>query len=81
MKNGETNSSSGVVIYEGEKRFYKIGIYVGSAKSNGAEIHGLLYGMRIALELGITKLDVFGDSEVLFLLIALANHQIYVRSI
>ena len=65
MKQGSTNSAAGIVIYEREKRFFRIGIFVGSAKSNGAEFHGILYGMRAALEHGITNLDVFGDSEVI----------------
>lgn len=54
MKLADTNSAGGIVIYEGDKRIYKIGIFVGSVKSNAAEFHGLLYGLRAALELGIT---------------------------
>ena len=43
-----------------------MGIYVGNAKSNATEFLGLLYGMRTAIHCGITKMSVFGDSDVLF---------------
>lgn len=65
MRGSLTTSACGVVIYENKKRIFKNGFFLGDCKSNCAEISGLLIGMKLSLDLGITELDVLGDSELI----------------
>jgi ribonuclease HI len=67
----------GMLLYLGEKKLFSIGIYLGSCKSNAAEFTSLLYSLRIALERGIRKLHVNGDSEVFNLFKMIANNKVH----
>ena len=58
------NGGCGAVIKVGEKE-YSFNEYLGkNVTNNRAEYGGLLLGMRQAQKLGITKLSVFGDSQL-----------------
>jgi ribonuclease HI len=61
-KNGYFESACAFVIQRGEKDIFSTGVYLGEAKSNGAEFMGLLYGLLTCLHLGIGRLQVLGDS-------------------
>ena len=65
MKGSLINSACGIVVYENKKRIFKNGFYLGDCKSNCAEISGLLIGMKLCLDMGITRLNVLGDSELI----------------
>jgi ribonuclease HI len=65
-KTGVLTSATAIVLYKGKERILGQGVYLGGCKSNAAEFSGLLYGMRLALERGVRKLRVIGDSEVFF---------------
>ena len=57
------------VIFSGMPRVsvFEGGIYLEKATNNQAEYTGLLYGLQNALKLGITRLIIEGDSQLVVL--------------
>jgi ribonuclease HI len=55
--------SGAVIAFEGKE--YSFSEYIGAKETNNrAEYGGLLLGLRKALEMGITHLEVYGDSQL-----------------
>lgn len=59
-------AGSGSVIYDSTRKteLKALSYVVGEATNNVAEYHGLLNGLRVAAELGATKVDVRMDSKL-----------------
>jgi ribonuclease HI len=58
-------ASSGAIIYSRDREpIYETGEYIEFATNNIAEYMGLIIGLRLALEKGISKLLVEGDSKL-----------------
>lgn len=55
-------SGAGMVIYKNGVEIWSSCKFVGYKTNNQAEYSGLIFGLRGALELGITNLSVLGDS-------------------
>jgi ribonuclease HI len=64
--NGQASSvaGSGTVIYRADCRVWAGGRYLGSTTNNVAEYTGLLHGLYVASRLGVTRLEVRGDSKL-----------------
>ena len=62
MLNG---SGAGVVLVspQGDKLIYVLQIHFDSS-NNEAEYEALLYGLRMAISLGVRRLMVYGDSDL-----------------
>ena len=58
-------ASGGAILYSQNKEpLYETGEYIEFATNNVAEYTGLIIGLRLALEMGFTKLLVEGDSQL-----------------
>jgi ribonuclease HI len=56
-------AGAGAVIYENKKEIYAGCVFVGENETNNvAEYTGLILGLKKALQLGIRKIEVKGDS-------------------
>ena len=59
-------AGAGAVIYEDGQEIYSKSVFVGENETNNvAEYTGLLIGMQAAIRLGIRKLVVRGDSQLI----------------
>ena len=59
-------AGAGAVIYEDGQEIYTKAVFVGENETNNvAEYTGLLIGMQAAIRLGIRKLVVRGDSQLI----------------
>lgn len=59
-------AGAGAVIYEDGQEIYSKAVFVGEHETNNvAEYTGLLIGMQAAIEQGIRKLIVRGDSQLI----------------
>ena len=64
-KNNPGHAGAGYLIRNQKKDIiFKSGVYLGINTSNRAEYSGLVYGLKTALTLGVKKLDVIGDSQL-----------------
>eukprot|EP01016_Furgasonia_blochmanni_P023121 TRINITY_DN2503_c0_g1_i5.p1 TRINITY_DN2503_c0_g1~~TRINITY_DN2503_c0_g1_i5.p1 ORF type:complete len:187 (+),score=36.40 TRINITY_DN2503_c0_g1_i5:132-692(+) len=62
-ENNPGKAGAGVVIFDGKnKEFFAEGFPLGLKTNNEAEYLGLIYGLKMASDVGIQKLEVFGDS-------------------
>lgn len=57
-------SGCGAVIYKNNEELFSCSQYLGIATNNQAEYNGLIMGLKKALELSITNICVFGDSQL-----------------
>ena len=58
-------AGAGAVIYEDGQEIYSKAVFVGENETNNvAEYTGLLIGMQAAIQLGIRKLVIRGDSQL-----------------
>ena len=53
---------AGAVIYKDDQEVWSDSKFVGINTNNYAEYSGLLLGLEKAIDMGITELDVYGDS-------------------
>lgn len=59
-------ASAGAILYSPDRDpIYEVGEYIEFATNNVAEYMGLIIGLRLALEKGVTKLLVEGDSQLI----------------
>lgn len=59
-------SSSGAIIFsEARKPLFEIGRYLGYSTNNIAEYTGLIIGLEYAIEKGVKKLLIEGDSQLI----------------
>ena len=59
-------ASSGAILYSPSREpVYETGEYIKFATNNAAEYTGLIIGLRLALEKGVTNLLVEGDSQLI----------------
>lgn len=58
------NCQCGYVLRLPAGRLIRKSIHLGQGTNNTAEYHGLLHGMRAALEAGVTDLEIYGDSRL-----------------
>ena len=59
-------ASSGAILYSPSRQpVYETGEYIKFATNNAAEYTGLIIGLRLALEKGVTNLLVEGDSQLI----------------
>ena len=59
-------AGAGAVIYEDGQEIYSKAVFVGENETNNvAEYTGLLIGMQAAIRLGIRKLVIRGDSQLI----------------
>lgn len=59
-------ASGGAIIYSKYKEpLYETGEYIDFATNNVAEYRGLIIGLRLALERGLSKLLIEGDSQLI----------------
>ena len=61
-KGNPGKAGAGFVIYENETELTSGNKYLGRQTNNVAEYSGLIMGLQKATELGITELNVYGDS-------------------
>ena len=61
-KGNPGRAGAGFVIYENEIEILSGNKYLGRQTNNVAEYSGLIMGLQQATELGITELNVYGDS-------------------
>ncbi len=59
------NAGIGVVIVREDKKVKKLSKSIGTATNNQAEYIALIEGLKLAKKLGINKLKVKGDSELI----------------
>jgi ribonuclease HI len=65
-KGNPGTAGAGAVIYEDGQEIYARSVFVGEHETNNvAEYTGLLIGMQSAIERGIRKLIVIGDSQLI----------------
>jgi ribonuclease HI len=57
-------AGSGAVIYRGTSKVWEGGQYLGCTTNNVAEYTGLLHGLEVAKKLGVSHLEVRGDSKL-----------------
>ena len=58
-------SGAGAILLDGRgRRLVELNRFLGTATNNEAEYQGLIVGLRAAEELGITRLRIFLDSEL-----------------
>jgi probable phosphoglycerate mutase len=57
------NSQCGFVLRFGQRIIEKT-IFLGQGTNNTAEYHGCIEGLRAALEVGVTDLECYGDSQL-----------------
>jgi hypothetical protein len=60
-------AGSGTVIYRGDSKVWEGGRYLGCTTNNVAEYTGLLHGLEVARVLGVSRLEVRGDSKLVIL--------------
>jgi ribonuclease HI len=58
-------AGAGLVLERGGRRVLCIGEYLGEATNNEAEYKALILGMEEAKRLGISRLEIFSDSELI----------------
>ena len=64
-KGNPGHAGCGAVVYKNGLEFMSSTLYVGDRSTNNeAEYHGLILGLTQALDIGITRLAVFGDSLI-----------------
>ena len=61
-KGNPGKAGAGFVIYENEIEISSGNKYLGRQTNNVAEYSGLIMGLQQAVDLGITELNVYGDS-------------------
>lgn len=71
-------AAAGIVIYSGNQEIFRGAVYLGEATNNIAEYSAILEGLKIANGLGITKIRVFSDSQ---LIIKQINNEYKVKSL
>lgn len=54
----------GAVLRLEDGREERLSLYIGEGSNNSGEYAGLILGLRRALELGTTHIEVFGDSDL-----------------
>jgi ribonuclease HI len=58
-------SGAGAILLDGEgRRLLELNRFLGTATNNEAEYHGLIAGLKAAEDLGVARLRIFLDSEL-----------------
>ena len=60
------NGGAGFIIKDNDNNeiIYQISIHLGKVTNNEAEYYGLIFGLYTAFKLGISRLCVYGDSQI-----------------
>ena len=58
-------SACAYLIKQDEKKILSGSNYLGGTKSNGTEFLGLIYGLVTCFYIGVRKVQVYGDSQVI----------------
>lgn len=63
-KGNPGDSGAGAIIYKDNEEIWSCSKYLGKGTNNQAEYKGLILGLEKAVELSISELSVFGDSQL-----------------
>lgn len=58
-------AACGVVICENKTVVYEAGFFLGRTTNNVAEYQGLIHGVKAAIDMGVTELTIYSDSELM----------------